>query len=272
MSDAKTFIKRSNSLPNDFFRCEAAGLEWLNVDGGVRVAKVINVGDNFLEIERVACVSATEKAAYNFGKSLAHTHLAGTHLSDISGFGAAPDNWGKDGYFGPLSDPVKMYNYNGKSIADYLLNGRLLPMVEIGIERGVYTKNDLQKTEKLSETLDTILEPLASSEVFSKPARLHGDLWSGNVLWTKNAVDETEAVLIDPAAHKGCAEEDLAMLALFGAPYYGQIVSGYNSVSPLADGFESRINLFQLYPISGHAVFFGGSYISEYRSMLKRYL
>jgi fructosamine-3-kinase len=262
-----TFIKRSSNLPNDFFRCEAAGLEWLAVDGGARVAKVINAGDDFLKIEKISSANATENAAWEFGKKLAVTHLAGA-----KGFGAAPDNWGKDGYFGPLSDPVKMDNCNGKNLADYLLYGRLIPMVKIGISRGVYTEDDLQKTEKLGSVLDDILKPLSASPVFSKASRVHGDLWSGNLLWTRNDKGQTEAVLIDPAAHGGSAEEDLAMLALFGAPYYSKIVSGYNSVTPLADGFEDRINLFQLYPISGHAVFFGGSYIYEYRSMLERYL
>ena len=101
-----------------------------------------------------------------------------------------------------------------------------------------------------------------------KPARVHGDLWSGNVLWTKSEDGEhTEAVLIDPAAHGGHREEDLSMLHLFGISYFKQILDGYQSVHPLKSGFENRMTIWQLYPIAGHCVFFGGGYVSEYRDM-----
>jgi fructosamine-3-kinase len=199
--------------------------------------------------------------------------LAKTHLAGAKSFGCAPDTWqnqfgqGKDGYFGPLSDPVKMAVYESESLTDYFLNGRLLPMVEIGIKRGIYNYNDYEQTEKLAGKLDIFFKPLE----LSKPARVHGDLWNGNVLWT-HWKNQTEAILIDPAAHGGCAEEDLAMLDLFGAPYYNKIIQGYSSINPLFSDFDFRLNLWQLYPISGHAIFFGGDYISQYRSMLNSYL
>ena len=63
------------------------------------------------------------------------------------------------------------------------------------------------------------------------PARLHGDLWSGNVMWTPDGV-----VLIDPAAHGGHRETDLAMLALFGCPYFEAVLAGYQAQRPLRDG------------------------------------
>ncbi|MDR3116603.1 MAG: fructosamine kinase family protein [Bifidobacteriaceae bacterium] len=280
----QTYIKQSNNLPKDFFYCEAAGLNWLaNADYPktdlnkkttsekiTRVARVISAGDNFLEIEKIDPVSASPEAAYNFGISLANTHNLGA-----KNFGSAPDTWkdnngtGLDGYFGPLSDPVKMDVWETDNLADYLLNGRLLPMVKIGIRRGVYTEQDYKDTAKLENKLDQILAPLKNS-----PAkRVHGDLWSGNVLWTENkASKNVEAVLIDPAAHGGCAEEDLAMLNLFGISYYQEILQGYNSNTKIASEFSQRLTLWQLYPISGHAVFFGGGYITQYRSMLKSYL
>ena len=67
------------------------------------------------------------------------------------------------------------------------------------------------------------------------PARLHGDLWAGNVMWTPDGV-----VLIDPAAHGGHRENDLAMLALFGCPHYDDIVAGYQRVHPLRHGLAAR--------------------------------
>jgi fructosamine-3-kinase len=69
----------------------------------------------------------------------------------------------------------------------------------------------------------------------SAPARLHGDLWTGNVLWSDAGV-----VLIDPAAHGGHRETDLAMLALFGCPFLEQILAGYESATPLTPGWRAR--------------------------------
>ena len=87
------------------------------------------------------------------------------------------------------------------------------------------------------------------------PARIHGDLWSGNVMWTPTGV-----VLIDPAAHGGHRETDLAMLVLFGAPFLDDILSAYDKVAPLAPGWHTRVPLHQLFPLAVHAVGHGPSY------------
>jgi fructosamine-3-kinase len=89
-------------------------------------------------------------------------------------------------------------------------------------------------------------------------ARLHGDLWSGNVLWTVG-----EAVLIDPAAHGGHREADLAMLALFGSPHLERVVAAYDEATPLEDGWRGRVLLHQVHPLLVHAVLFGGSYAAQ---------
>ncbi len=90
------------------------------------------------------------------------------------------------------------------------------------------------------------------------PARLHGDLWSGNVMWTPDGV-----VLIDPAAHGGHHETDLAMLALFGCPHYDAVLAGYQQVRALKPGWRNRIGLHQLYPLLAHVVLFGGGYAGQ---------
>ncbi|CAM3415572.1 Fructosamine kinase [Mycobacterium intermedium] len=90
------------------------------------------------------------------------------------------------------------------------------------------------------------------------PARLHGDLWSGNVMWTRDGV-----VLIDPAAHGGHRETDLAMLALFGCPYFDDVITGYQRVRRLKPGWRDRVGLHQLFPLLAHVVLFGGSYAGQ---------
>ena len=79
------------------------------------------------------------------------------------------------------------------------------------------------------------------------------------------------AVLIDPAAHGGHRETDLAMLALFGAPYVDRILAAYAESSPLADGWRERVALHQLHPVMLHAVLFGGSYVSQAERLARRY-
>ncbi|MFP1690377.1 fructosamine kinase family protein [Gardnerella swidsinskii] len=248
--------------PERFFECEGKGLKWLSEAhkyGGPRVAEVFDWGNGYLNIERIDTHSATPLAAFEFGAALAHMHDYGAKY-----FGEAPADYDGTCYFGPLSDPVEMPTGTWSNVIDYLADGRLRPMVELGIARGELTQSDLDLTNEVIDALPDLLGKAAED----KPARVHGDLWSGNVLWTKSSDGEhTEAVLIDPAAHGGHREEDLAMLHLFGISYFRQILDGYQSVHPLKAGFEQRMIIWQLYPIAGHCVFFGGGYVSEYRNM-----
>ena len=87
------------------------------------------------------------------------------------------------------------------------------------------------------------------------PSRIHGDCWSGNVLWSGG-----RGWLIDPAAHGGHRETDLAMLALFGAPFLDRILASYDEVAPLAAGWRARVPLHQLHPLLVHACLFGAGY------------
>jgi fructosamine-3-kinase len=95
------------------------------------------------------------------------------------------------------------------------------------------------------------------------PARLHGDLWAGNVMWTPQG-----ATLIDPAAHGGHRETDLAMLALFGLPHLDDVLAAYDDERPLRPGWRRRTALHQLYPVGVHAVLFGGHYVAQLDRLL----
>ena len=90
------------------------------------------------------------------------------------------------------------------------------------------------------------------------PARLHGDLWSGNVLWSTDA-----AWVIDPAAHGGHRETDLAMLALFGCAHLDAVLAAYDEAAPLAPGWRDRVALHQLFPLLVHVVLFGRGYADQ---------
>jgi fructosamine-3-kinase len=107
---------------------------------------------------------------------------------------------------------------------------------------------------RLGESVCELLEQGVADD--DEPARrIHGDLWSGNVIWTPSGV-----VLIDPAAHGGHRETDLAMLDLFGAPLLRDIVAAYDAEFPLQAGWRERIPLHQLHPLAVHAAGHGASY------------
>ena len=96
------------------------------------------------------------------------------------------------------------------------------------------------------------------------PARIHGDLWGGNVLYsTPRAASvgpASTAVLIDPAAHGGHGLTDLAMLALFGTEHLERVLSAYAETARSAAGWRGLIGLHQLHPLLVHAVTHGPSY------------
>ena len=106
--------------------------------------------------------------------------------------------------------------------------------------------------EAVARVIGRIAE-LAGPE--EKPARVHGDLWSGNVM----AGADGRPWLIDPAAHGGHRELDLSMLRLFGS-ISQRTLAAYEEVEPLADGWRERVGLWQLQPLLVHAILFGGSY------------
>ncbi|MGW4401649.1 fructosamine kinase family protein [Amycolatopsis nivea] len=217
-------------------RAEAAGLHWLAEADAVRIPHVHGADDTWLVLDRVT--ESTPSHAEEFGRNLARLHAAGAPA-----FGAPPPDGLTDAWIGT----APMRNSPGASWPEWYAEYRILPYVRMA-----------------SEILDPELFERACARIPSvtgppePPARLHGDLWSGNVLW-----DADGAVLIDPAAHGGHRETDLAMLHLFGCPQLERIVAAYNEFAPLADGYQERIALHQLFPLLVHTVLFGRSYAAQ---------
>ncbi len=242
MSD---FVKHRADAPSGFFAWEAAGLQWLSeVDGGVPCAQIVSTDATSLTLRRLDSVTPSVQAAFEFGSRLAETHDGGA-----AAFGAGPDSWDGPGFFGPLSQPLPMPLRAHERWGEFYAEERLAPMADLAAA---------QLAASTRATLDLVGARCRAGDFDDEdqPSRLHGDLWSGNVMWTPEGV-----VLIDPAAHAGHRESDLAMLALFGCPHFETILDGYQQVRPLNTGWRGRAGLHQLYPLLAHVVLFGGGYV-----------
>ena len=237
------FAKTLANAPAGFFAAEARGLSLLAVDGGPPVPAVLGVGEDGLVLEWVETRVPDVATAADFGRRLARLHAAA-----LPGFGAE-----RDGFIGSLLLP----NSARPTWPQFYVDNRVkpfLPALPAAARRLV---------EQLCDRIDELAGPP------EPPARIHGDLWSGNLLWGAAGT----VWLVDAAsAHGGHRETDLAMLQLFGAPHLSVILQAYQSVWPLAAGWRQRVPLHQLHPLLVHATLFGGGYVARVVSVAEQVL
>jgi len=223
---------------------EAAGLRWLADTGTVRVPAVHGHDPRWLVTDRVTSGRASARTAARFGRDLAALHASGAPA-----FGAPPPGGPEDAYIGL----APMRNVTGGDWPRWYAEHRVLPYLRRAVDDGTVRAAEATTIEGVCERLPELAGPA------EPPARLHGDLWNGNVLWGADG----QAWLIDPAAHGGHRETDLSMLHLFGCPHLDRVLEGYQEASPLADGWADRIGLHQLFPLLVHTVLFGRGYAEQ---------
>ncbi|MGH3302154.1 MAG: fructosamine kinase family protein, partial [Streptosporangiaceae bacterium] len=219
------------------FAAEAAGLRWLAEAAATGVPRVLALDADCLVIDWIEAGQPSRDAAARFGRELAGLHAAGADR-----FGAP---W--PGVIAGL--PLPNGARDTDCWPDWYATRRVLPYARIGRDVGTLAPADVTVIESACARATDIAGPP------EPPARLHGDCWSGNVLWSGG-----RGWLIDPAAHGGHRETDLAMLALFGAPYLHEILVAYQQVAPLAAGWRRRVPLHQLHPLLVHVCLFGAGY------------
>jgi fructosamine-3-kinase len=251
LSDGTTaLMKTLTGAPAGFFAAEAAGLRWLaEVDDGVPVPHVLAVDDECLVIAWVDPGKQTADEAADLGRRLAATHAAGA-----DGFGRSAGL--ADGFIGRLP----MANPACATWAELYAEHRLLPYLRRAADRAALSADEVA-------TIEAVVPKLAELVPEEPPARLHGDLWTGNVLWGQDG----RAWLVDPAAHGGHRETDLAMLALFGLPNLPRVLDAYDEATPLAEGWQDRAGVHQLFPLLVHACLFGGGYGARAADVASRY-
>ncbi|MFN8203487.1 MAG: fructosamine kinase family protein [Solirubrobacteraceae bacterium] len=243
---ARAFVKTRAGAPAGEYAAEAAGLRWLGEAGALRVPRVLSAGDDHLALEWIEPGALSPAGAEELGRGLAGLHRAGA-----DGFGAP---W-------PMRlGPVVLDNEPGPDWPSFYAQRRLLPLAARARDAGAMTAAGVAAVERVAARVGELAGPP------EPPARLHGDLWGGNVL----AGADGRPWLIDPAAYGGHREVDLAMLRLFGAPD-PRALAAYAEAYPLAAGHDERVALWQLLPLLVHAVLFGGGYGASAERAARRY-
>jgi fructosamine-3-kinase len=248
----RLFIKTRKGLAGDAYRSEAEGLRWLAETRALRVPKVVAEsapGDPiaFLALEHMARSAPALDHDDRLGDGLAALHAAGAPT-----FGYESDNW-----IGSLPQSNRAHD----TWSAFYAEERLLPLVRLAIDGGHAPSSWAALAERLGARLPELAGPA------ERPARLHGDLWSGNVITDSRG----QPVLIDPAVYGGHREVDLAMLALFGG-LSPRVVAAYEARTPLAAGWKARTRLWQIYPLLVHTILFRGSYVDAAEAAMRAYL
>ncbi len=240
----RAFVKsRAGALPGEY-ATEAAGLGWLGeVEHGLGVPEVLAVSEDppLLALAWIDAGALDAAGEEELGRGLAQVHAAGADA-----FGAPPPGAPRGGL---LLGRVELGAATAADWPAFYAEHRLAPLMRSAADGGALPAGGARAIEVAIERLPELAGPP------EPPARLHGDLWGGNVL----AARDGRPYLIDPAAYGGHREVDLAMLQLFGAPSR-RTLAAYAEAHPLADGHERRLPLWQLFPLLVHAVLFGGSY------------
>jgi len=242
----RAFVKTRPHAPAGEYAAEAASLAWLGEAGGLRVPRVLAQGEDFLALEWIPAGRLDAAGQEELGRGLAAVHRAGADA-----FGAP---WSL--HLGAVVLP----NAPAPDWPAFYAQRRLRPLAAMARDRGVLSAAGARAVESVCERMAQLAGPP------EPPARLHGDLWSGNVL----AGADGRPWLIDPAAYGGHREIDLAMLQLFGAPP-ARTLAAYDEAYPRADGHTERVGLYQLLPLLVHAVLFGGSYGASVERVARRY-
>ena len=249
------FAKTHPNPPPHFFTTEAAGLRWLREPGAVAVPEVLAVSDGgadevpYLVLEWIETGRPVGGTEADLGRALARLHQA------------TPASFGRDdrrttGSRGLPNEPCRTW-------AEFYGTQRMAPLARLAGDAGALGSAAVAGLERLADP--SRLEGFGAAD--EPPARLHGDLWAGN-----RVVDDSgRSWLIDPAAHGGHREFDLAMMRLFGG-FGSACFAAYDEGHPLASGWADRVPLHQIAPLVVHAIKFGGGYVAAATDAIARYV
>lgn len=251
-NDGGFFIKSNHLDHLNMFRQEAIALDILRNTKALRIPEVYALIDapelnlSALVLEAIPVSSPQPSHWIRFGQQLASLHL--TRRETRYG-------WETDNYLGA----TQQRNLWSASWPEFFAQHRILFQVKLLQERAMISRSLLTRFETLVADMPALL--LGHSAV---PSLLHGDLWSGNVLFDQQG----QAVLIDPASYYGDREAEWGMIELFGG-FPSSFRDGYHSVYPLPEGWQVRSRIYRLYHLLNHWNLFGDSYLSACHQLLE---
>ena len=244
--DGRTLFVKWNEHPVvDMFACEAEGLRALRDTHTLRVPEPIAWGADFLVMEYLPLPKARRDFSEDLGRGLAALHRVcarayGFHQDNVLAVLPQPNGW--------MDNWVAFWGHR-----------RLLHFGRMAHARSSLGADTLRAIEDLVERLGTFLPP------HPEASRLHGDLWSGNVV----PAEDGKPALVDPAVFHGHREVDLAMSELFGG-FSGRFYAAYREAWPLEPGYERRRIVYQIAPLLVHVILFGGPYEAQVAAALRR--
>jgi len=244
------FLKMTDASNGpEMFEREFMGLETLGATNTLTVPRPLATGNSggkiFLVTEFMEKGGANPDFWENFAAGLSRLHR---HTQPH--FGLPQANY---------ISTIKQYNTPYSSWSVFYAFNRLQPLTKVAYDRQALDKQMVTQMESLWKHLPQIFpdEP---------PALVHGDLWSGNFMVGSNG----KACVYDPAVYYGNREMDLATARLFGG-FDTRFFFTYQSMFPLANGWQQRIGVCQLYPLLVHLLLFGGSYYNSVKDVLKSF-
>ena len=245
----EVFVKTNARAPSTMFPAEANGLAWLAEPGAIRIPEVLAGSEHFLALELIE----PGRRVAGFDEELGRA-LAALHRSGAPSFGLDHDNF--IGRLPQANAPAQPNDW-----PTFYRERRLVPQLRMAEERGLASKSMRRGFDALFDRLDALVgdpEP---------PARLHGDLWGGNL----HVGEDGRPCLIDPAVYGGHREIDLAMMQLFGG-FGPRVFDAYDEAYPLGDGWRERTPLYQLYFLMVHVNLFGSGYVGSAERALEAML
>ncbi len=251
-SGTRVFAKTHASADPRMFPCEARGLVWLGEARALRVPEVLAVSaatdeSAFLVLEHLQPGPRRSDFDERLGRGLADLHRAGSVELGLD----------HDNFIGSL----RQSNRRHATWAEFFCAERLAAQLELPNAKRLLPTSVRRSFDRLIERIDEHVGPPEPT------ARLHGDLWGGNL----HTSPDGEPMLIDPAVYGGHREMDLAMMRLFGG-FKERVFAAYRESYPLTPGHEERVLLWQLYPLLVHVNLFGASYVEPVVRALQRYV
>ncbi len=249
-TNGKFFIKYNSATAFPaMFEKEAAGLQILSGTNTIEIPEIISYGESgsnaFLLLQYVESGTPGRNFWNEFG-----TKLAQLHGNTSAYYGLDHDN-----YIGSLVQS----NDQNPDFFSFFITQRIEPQLKKARNKGAFSISETRYFDSLFKKLPEIIPP-------EKPALIHGDLWNGNYIITAKG----SPCLIDPAVYYGHRESDIAMTRLFGG-FHPDFYDAYNQAWPMAEDWQKRVDIFNLYPLLVHVNLFGGSYARQVLQIIRQF-